>query len=104
MGGFLEIFMDEMVGRLDGPMAFRMLLQPAMATLFAVRDGSRDSRERRAPYGWSLFTDPVHRRFLLRDGWVGVGKVFIVAVTLDFVYQYIVIGAFRPVQALLVAC
>ena len=35
---------EHLIGRLSGPLAFRLLLQPAMSTLFAVRDGLRDAR------------------------------------------------------------
>ena len=35
---------EHLVGRFTGPLTFRLLLQPIMSTLFAVRDGLRDSR------------------------------------------------------------
>ena len=34
---------EHLIGRLSGPLTFRLLLQPAMSTLFAVRDGLRDA-------------------------------------------------------------
>ena len=103
MDDILARFIPEMIGRIDGPMSFRLLLQPAMAIFFAFRDGRRDAREGRAPYGWTLLTDAEHRRFLLKDGWKGIAKVFVIASLLDLVYQYIAIGGFRPVQALFTA-
>ena len=33
---------EHLVGRLSGPLTFRLLLQPTMCSLFAVRDGLRD--------------------------------------------------------------
>jgi hypothetical protein len=36
----LARFWEHLVGRLSGPRTFRLLLQPAMSTLFAVRGGS----------------------------------------------------------------
>ena len=104
MDEILSRFIPEMIGRIDGPMSFRLILQPAMALLFAFRDGRKDAAEGRRPYFWSLFSDAEHRRFLLSDGWKGVGKVFIIASILDLVYQYIAIGGFRPVQAFATAC
>lgn len=104
MDELLNRFLPEMIGRIDGPMSFRLFLQPAMALFFAFRDGRRDAREGQAPYGWTLLTDAEHRRFLMSDGWKGFAKVFIIAVVLDLVYQYIAIGGFRPVQALFTAC
>jgi len=98
-----EQFLTEMIGRIDGPMKFRLFLQPAMAILFAVRDGRRDLRAGRKPYAWALFTDRQERRFLLRDGGKGICRVFLFALALDFVYQYLALEAFRPVQALTMA-
>jgi hypothetical protein len=96
-------FFSDLIGRIDGPMSFRLLLQPIMAIAFAMRDGRRDAREGRAPYFWALFTEPSHRRELLRDGWHGVYRVFALALVLDLIYQYVVFRQFFPLQALIVA-
>jgi hypothetical protein len=104
MDELLHRFLPEMIGRVDGPMSLRLLLQPLMAIVFACRDGRRDARAGQSPYGWAIFTDAQHRRFLLQDGWKGVGKVFVAATLLDLVYQYIAIQGFRPLQAILTAC
>jgi hypothetical protein len=74
-----------------------------MAIIFAVRDGMKDAREGRVPYFWAIFTSPVHRKELLREGWKAVGKVFIIAVIIDAVYQFMVLRWFYPGEALLVA-
>jgi len=78
-----------MVERVTGPMKFRLLLQPAMATFFAIRGGLQDAKECKPPYFWGLFTDKGERDSMLKDGWKSVGKVFILAVVLDVVYQLI---------------
>jgi hypothetical protein len=96
-------FITDLIGRIDGPMSFRVYLQPIMALVFAVRDGRRDVREGRAPYGWALLTDPEHRRFLVHDGWKGISKVFVIAYLLDLVYQFVVLHGFRLAQALFTA-
>jgi hypothetical protein len=75
--------------RVTGPMKFRLLLQPAMATFFAIRDGLRDARECKPPYFWGLFTDKRERESMVKNGWKSVGKVFILAIVLDVVYQLI---------------
>lgn len=93
-------FMDGLVARIDGPMSLRLILQPLMAILFAFRDGVKDAREKRPPYFWALFTDPTHRREMLKNGWKSIGKVFVVAIVLDLVFQYLVFHAFRPVGAI----
>lgn len=78
-----------MVERVTGPMHFRLLLQPGMATFFAIRDGLRDARECKPPYFWGLFTDKGERESMAKNGWKSVGKVFILAVVLDVIYQLI---------------
>jgi len=80
---------ENLIARVTGPMKFRLLLQPAMATFFAIRDGLRDARQCRPPYFWGLFTDKDERESMLENGWKSIGKVFILAVVLDVVYQLI---------------
>ena len=97
-------FVTEMIGRIDGPMSLRLLMQPCMAALFAFRDGRKDANRAEAAFGWALFTRPEHRAFLLHDGWKGFSRVFVLAILLDLVYQYVAIGGFRPLQAVATAC
>lgn len=103
MDDFLARIFENLVGRVSGPMKFRLLLQPLMAAFFAVSSGIKDAREGRPPYFWALFTNPEHRRDLLKEGWKAVGKVFIIAIVIDVVYQLIVHKWFYPGEALLVA-
>lgn len=94
---------DDLLDRVSGPMKFRLVLQPIMAAIFAIRDGRRDAREGKAAYGWAIFIRPEHRRELFRDGWKSVGKVFVIAVIIDAVYQLIALRWFYPGEALVVA-
>lgn len=95
---------SDLITRLDGPLHFRFLLQPIMATFFAFRDGRLDAEQNRDPYFWTILTNPEHRRFLLKDGWKGISKVFILALVLDFIYQFIVLRSLNVKTALIVAC
>jgi hypothetical protein len=94
---------ENLIGRVSGPMKFRLILQPLMAAVFAVRDGLKDAREDRPPYFRAIFTHPDQRWDMLRDGWKSVGKVFVIAVIIDLVEQFIVFRWFYPGEALLVA-
>jgi hypothetical protein len=96
-------FFENLAGRVGGPLNFRLILQPIMAILFAIRDGRKDAREGRAPYFWSLFTHSAHRRDLLREGWKAIAKVFVMATIVDLVYQITVFRWFYPGEALVVA-
>lgn len=93
-------FIDGLLVRLDGPMSFRFLLQPLMAIFFAFRDGRADVDANRPPYFWALFSDPLHRREMVRSGWKSIGKVFLIAIVLDILFQYMVLHSIRPFGAL----
>jgi hypothetical protein len=103
MDDTLSRVVTNLVGRLDGPLHFRFILQPVMATIFAVKDGIKDSREGRVAYFWGIFTQPGHRMELIKRGWKSVGKIFILALVLEVVYQVWLFHTFYPGEALLVA-
>lgn len=90
-------------GRIEGPMKFRFLLQPTIAIILAVKSGVADAKAGRKPYFWSLFTEPAQRCQHIREGWKSVSNVFVLAIVLDIVYQWITSHRFHPGQALLVA-
>jgi hypothetical protein len=94
---------EDLVGRVSGPMKFRLILQPVMAAIFAIRSGLKDAKENKPPYFWAMFTDPDSRADMIRDGWKSVGRVFILGIIMDAIYQFIVFRWFYPVEALLVA-
>lgn len=100
---FFSAYWTDFIGRFDGPLHFRLIMQPVMAIAFAVRDGSRDAREGRSAYFWSLISDPAERGYLLHSGWKGISKVFVLAFVLDVVYQFLVWHGLKPLQALLTA-
>jgi hypothetical protein len=96
-------FMQNMAARLDGPLHLRFILQPSMAILLALRDGIQDVRSGEPAYLWSLFADRANRIARLKRGWRSIGKVFLVALGIDGIYQIV---AFRFVyvgEALLTA-
>jgi len=94
---------ENMAARVSGPMKFRLILQPLMASIFAIRAGLKDAKAGKPPYFWSLLHDPAHRREMLKDGWKSVGKVFVLALVLDIVYQVVVQHQVYPFEVLLVA-
>lgn len=103
MGTFFSSYWADFIGRFDGPLHFRLLVQPLMATLLAARDGIRDAREGRSAYLWSFVTDPTQRRYLLASGWKGLSRVFALAIALDVIYQFLEWHGLKPLQALLTA-
>jgi len=103
MGRFLSTFLTDFIARFDGPLHFRLFVQPLMAILFAVRDGRRDARDGRGAYLWALLTDRAERRYLLESSWKGISKVLVLAFALDVVYQFVEWHGLKPLQALLTA-
>jgi len=103
MEDLLTRFFENLIERVSGPMRFRLLIQPMMATIFAIRSGLQDAKEGRPAFFWAIFTQPENRRELVRSGWKAVGKVFVIAIMIDLVYQLIVLQWFYPGEALLVA-
>jgi len=92
-----------LANRVGGPMTFRIILQPLMATLLALRAGLNDARENRPPYFWTLLTDPSQRVDLIGHGWKAVGRVFILAIVMDVIYQLIVVRWVYPLETIIVA-
>ncbi len=89
--------------RVGGPMTFRIILQPTMAILLAVKAGLRDAREGRPPYFWTILTDPSQRADLLRQGWKACARVFFLAIIMDVIYQWIVQKWIYPGETIVVA-
>jgi hypothetical protein len=96
-------FISQMIARVSGPMKFRLVLQPCTAAFFAIRSGLADARAGKAPYFWCLLTTPDERKDMLRDGWKSVGKVFMLALTLDVIYQILELRFVYVGQAFVVA-
>lgn len=94
---------DELLARDSGPLHVRLLLQPLVASILAIRSGLNDAREGRPVFFWTLALKPVQRRSLLRHLWKDVGKLFLAACVLDVVYQLLVLRWVYPVQTLIVA-
>jgi hypothetical protein len=89
--------------RVGGPMTFRIILQPLMASLLAFRAGWKDAQTGRPPYFWTILTDPSQRADLLREGWKSVARVFVLAIVMDVIYQLIVLQWVYPLELILVA-
>lgn len=103
MDDILIRVVENLQDRVSGPMKFRLLLQPLMAVIFAVMSGLKDAKAGKPPYFWALLTDPAHRREMIKDGWKSVGKVFVLALILDIVYQIVVLRFVYPGEAIVVA-
>ena len=94
---------DQLFARTEGPLIFRLVVMPTVVSLIAIRAGVKDAREGRPAFLWEFVTEPSQRRRLLVSGWKDVGRIIIVALVLDTIYQFMVLRAFYIFQAVIVA-
>ena len=99
----LNRIFENMIDRVSGPMNLRLVMQPIMASIFAIISGLNDSKENKPAYFWGMFTHPEQRHEMIEDGWKSVGKVFILAMVLDIIYQFIVQRWIYPFEVFLTA-
>ncbi len=93
-----EIFgrvFEDLVARTTGPMWFRLILQPLVATIFGIRAGLANARRSKGP-------DSGHRRAMFQQALHDVGKMLAVGVGLDVVFQLIALRTVYPLEAVLV--
>jgi hypothetical protein len=94
---------ENLMARDSGPFHLRLFLQPLMATILAIRAGWPDAWQGRPIFFWTLLREPTRTATMVRNLWRIVGKVFLVAVVLDVVYQLIVLRWVYPLETLIVA-
>lgn len=102
-GEVLARIWQNMLDRPGGPFVFRFVLQPIMATLAALRGGLHDARIGRAPFLWTVLTDPAQRRGRLDEALIATSRIVLLGLTMDTVYQLIEFESFHPVEALIIA-
>ena len=91
---------ENFIARPSGPLNFRFILQPTMASLLAIWAGIRDARDGRPAYLWAALTDAQHRSQLLHGGWKDLRLPVLLGVSLDSAYQLIVHGFIYPIELL----
>jgi len=96
-------YVENLLGRLDGPLHFRFILQPLMSALFAIIGGIKDARHGKPPYLWGAVFHPEYRKEFWQDGWKHISRIFILAIVLELIYQPYFLHAFYPGEMLTVA-
>lgn len=94
---------ENFLARPTGSLNLRFILQPAIASVLALRAGIKDARESRPAYLWAAVTNPEHRLQLLHGGWKDMRTPFLVAATLDAIYQLIIHKFIYPLELLFTA-
>ena len=103
MDDLWKLLADQLSDRVGGPLKFRIVLQPLMATFLAVRSGLADAKSGKDPYFWSFLFARGHRLEIFKDGWKSVGRLFLLALVLDIVYQILVQSSFHLRASIIVA-
>ena len=96
----LTRFWDQLIAQPSGPLAFRFILQPVMATILATRDGLKDARTGRPPFARTIWADPSQRAAYLREGLKRLSRVIAFALVMDVIYQVMVLHRFYLGEAL----
>ena len=95
-------WIEQLFGRADGPLFFRLYVMPVVACLVGIRLGIRDAKKNEPTLLSKLFADSTERRLILRPGWKEIGRIIIVALVLDTIYQFMIFHAFYIFQAIIV--
>ena len=103
MEEMLERLWFDLIARVHGPLKFRLVLQPLMAMLLAIRAGVQDAHNGRPPYLWTILTDARQRRQLLLDGWKADMRVLLLALAMDGIYQLFMLHWVYPLEMVIVA-
>ena len=98
-----ERIWQNLLDRPGGPMAFRFILQPVMATIAALYDGVKDAQAGRSSYLWAVLTNPAERGGRLREGLISTARVILLGLCMDLFYQFIEFDTFHPAEAVIVA-
>ena len=102
-GGVLGGGWGNLIGRPGGPMPFRFVLQPIMATSAGVLAGVRAARAGRNPYLWTILSDPAQRLSRLQEGLVATARIVLLGLVMDSIYQYLVFDYFHPAEAAIIS-
>jgi len=93
---------SQLIGRLDGPLAFRFILQPTVAAIYAIHDALADAREGKPAYFWSILTGQTSRWSQLSEGWHHVARVILLGVIMDVIYQLMVFRMIYPFELVVI--
>lgn len=101
-------YFDNLIARTEGPLNLRFFIQPTVSLFFALRAAFKDAKEGTVPFLWR-FVVSEQRRIVAKEGWKDFGKIFIVGIVFDIVYQMIMIFKvkattyFYPLESITVA-
>lgn len=109
MPDYLIAFWENLVARTTGPLHLRFYMAPAISILYAAQAAVRDAKKHMPPYLFRLLVTSEQRKAIALEGWKDIGKVFMIAVMIDIIYQFVMIfspekmGKFHLLESIIVA-
>ncbi|HMS64887.1 MAG TPA: hypothetical protein PKD83_06490 [Ignavibacteria bacterium] len=106
MEDFINNFLNNVGIRHEGPMSFRLFLQPIMSLIYATIAGVKDAKAGMEPFLWNgliLGKSKHSRKELMMELWKDVGKVFILAVIMEVIFEIIEFKTIHPIEVLRVS-
>jgi len=94
---------QNLIERSSGPMTFRFILQPIMATIAAFLDGVKDARAGSAPFLATVLTDTAKRAGRLQEAVIATARIILLGLIIDTIYQFIEFKTFHPAEAVIIA-
>lgn len=94
---------QDIFDRPGGPMSFRFVLQPVMAATAAFHDGAADARRGLEPYLTRLVFGSGDRGDLLSEAVISTGRIILLGLVMDAIYQFTVLKTFYPGEMVVIA-
>ena len=99
---FTKHFFEDLLARLSGPGRIRFIVQPVVAVLLGLRDGTHDARTGSPRFLAALISKGDHRPALLRHAFQSLRDLAAIAILLDLLSQALIFHEIHPGAALLV--
>ncbi len=99
---WFEALLNDIAARFTGPLCFRFIVQPLIAILLGMRDGSLDAKAKSPPFLLALFTYPKGRTDLITNASKSIIIPIIIGIVMDSIAQYLIFNMIHPLQALIV--
>lgn len=103
MEDWISNFLNAVGIRHEGPMSFRLYLQPVMSLVYAIIAGIKDAKGGKAPFMAALILGKEDRKESLKELWKDVGKVFILAVIMEVIFEIIEFKTVHPFEVIKVS-
>ncbi len=104
MEDLINNFLEAVGIRHNGPLAFRLILQPVMSLIYAVIAGIKDAKAGKVPFLFDgLILGKTSRKEYLKELWKDVGKVFLLAIVMEVIFEIIEFKSVNPLEVIKVS-